>query len=221
MKGEDILKKVMSFVLMLCMMGSVVGVSGFAASGDDGLSKAIIAAKSKFAIDDSFKNFSYGVNERDDEKVWKLSWGKEDGSSINMSVDAAGRLRSYYRYDAKNNNTGKVQAPEITKAQALELAKTCIAKTVPETAGHLSAKNAGTANAYSGFYLFEFYRVENDIPLYSDTVSVQVNYQTKQVTSLSVSWNYDLAFPSAQGAISAADAQKKLKDAMTAKLEYR
>lgn len=215
------MKKIIAHFLTLCLLASSMGGLVFAASDNDGLSRAIAAAKSKFTVEDSFNQFHYGVSERENETIWQLSWSREDGSSISMSVDAAGRLRSYYRYEERQDSSGKVVAPEITKAQALELAKACIAKTVPETSGHLKAKNTGSASPYSGVYSFEFFRVENGIPLYSDTVKAQVNYATKQVTSLSVSWNYDLTFPSVQGAISAQDAQAKLKSAMTARLEYR
>ncbi|MCX7615453.1 MAG: hypothetical protein N2Z65_06830, partial [Clostridiales bacterium] len=230
------MKRAISYILVLLMLISSMGISAIAAdpskantaatsvTGSDkvGLSAAITAAKNKFSVPAEYKNFSYSVNDQGNEKVWQLNWSSVDGGSVNMSIDDAGRLRNYSRYDPTYNYSNKIKAPLITRTEAQKIAETTLSKVAPEISGHFK-ENTSNSYYYTGSYTYSFsyYRIENNIPLTSNTVSIEINFLTKQVTSLYVNWNYDLKFPAPEGAISLKDAQEILKKALHVSLEYR
>jgi uncharacterized FlaG/YvyC family protein len=122
------------------------------------------------------------------EYQWDLYFSKKvengNGSSANISLNAkTSELLSYYKYIDFDSNA----KANITKAEAMEIAKAFVKKQQPTKIEQLELI---TENLKEGqlSYSFRFIRKADDIYVESDSISVTVNAVNKDISSYNLDW---------------------------------
>lgn len=215
-------KKLMALLLAVALVftsvtGSGVGAWAATALTEDNITGAILAIKGKFGIGDEFSNFDKpGFYENSSGAVWSFYWSTEDGSkSIYATCDGVGHVLNYEKYGDYVSKS----IPKYTSDELLDVAKTQIAKIDSEIAKHMEYKNV-YCRSYGACYVYNFVRLENGIEMPDNSVSIAIDYNTKEVKEYSAEWLYDVKIPGATGLITKKDAAAKAGKKVEMKLSY-
>lgn len=173
-------------------------------------------------VPEDYKNFAWDFRSgySSSQPSWYFSWSGEEGE-ISVECDSEGRIFAYYLYDYKNER--KTLLPAISPESLLPVAKEFIANTAPHYASlDLRLEDTSTGSIfYSHTYTYRFVRYENDIPVPQNTVSVSVNYITKEVTSFSANVTLGIGFDAGKDLIGADKAKDILSTTQDMVLSYR
>lgn len=184
------------------------------------LEDIINKVKSKISIPKELSEFEYYFNTGSDNSsaIWTLIWQSESNSKrITVQSDQSGNIVQYYSNSSSDGN----YVPKFLKAELKSNADQFIKKiasNIYEGIEYVGAESQGT---YSGQYVYQYQRVENDIPMPDNTISVGVNYETGKVVSYNANWLYNVKIPSADVLISKTEAAAKIGKEVTMKLEYQ
>lgn len=168
---------------------------------------------------------SYPMNP--DQLIWNIQWEFRTGSSsfgFSSEVDAmTGDLISTYLYSPFLNQTDSFYPPKITRAEALEKAKSFISQAAPTLkSGDLQLDENIMMNESALFgpvqYSFYFNLLVNGLPSTNDSVRVTIDgsgnvMQFNKTTS-------GLKYPSAKPAVSKEQAEKTFKESFDVALYY-
>ncbi|MDF2522457.1 MAG: hypothetical protein K0R31_98 [Clostridiales bacterium] len=218
------MKRKLALVLSVIMLLVAMLPAQVFAEGDSGLQNAIEVVKSKLSIPENFKEFNYNINSNGDRKIWYLNWHSKDyaDGSMDVSVDDSGKIVNYNSYNPSDYN-GTKKLPKFSKQDAKKTAEEFIKMIDPTLMGKLSYKE--NENNYNTFmdpdYNFNYVRMENGIPYYSNNVSVRVNRNSGEVKGYHYNWTEGLVFPAADNRISLEKAQEIFKEKLGLELMYQ
>lgn len=218
------MKKALTFLITFALIISVIlPVQGFALENIE-LENAISKAKSILDIGDGYDDFNYSLYKTNNETRYNLSWRDTHNKlgNVDVTIDSAGRIVSYYSYKPYDESSNHSKLPEISKADGLNIANAFIQKVNPSISGKLKyQENDETLNINDRYYYFNFIRIENDIPFYNNNVSVSVNNRTGQVQSYYCEWADSYTFPDPKGILDLEKAKEIYKDKLGLKLLYK
>ena len=121
------------------------------------------------------------------EYQWSLYFTKKaehNNYSVNVSLNAKTKeLISFYKY---MDYDSKAKA-NITKAEAMEIAKAYVKKQQPGKVAQVELVNENLKDGQLSYY-FRFIRKNNAIYVESDSISVTVNTVNKEVTAYNIDW---------------------------------
>lgn len=197
--------------------------------GKDSLEKAVSLVKSRMEIPTSYTEFTGDVYENGGKTAFRLRWstGSYYYSSINgsieVTIDENGTVNNYYAYSYDKNYDYNRRLPSITAVQAADRAKRFVAGMCPDIAGQVSYDKAAESCSieYDGSYSFCFYRQANGLIYFDNSINMQVNGRTGEVTSMNRSWDDSLVFPKTDKVISMEKAKDAFKKDMGLRLRYR
>ncbi len=217
------MKAKIALVIVLMMMLTMVVPGIVSAANDSELESAIKAVKQMISIPEELSNFTYNVRTEGNTKVWDLSWHSKntDGSSIEVTVDNSGDIKSYYTFNyADNLNVKKL--PGISKTEAQDKAEEIIKKFNPGIWDSLKPiDNPQQVYIDSDSYSFGYMRTHNGIPFPQNGISVYINKQTGELKGYNKAWDKDLIFPSGEKAINLSEAQDAYTKNLGLKLTYQ
>lgn len=168
---------------------------------------------------------SYPLNPN--QLVWNIQWNYQIGSSgygFSSEVDAmTGDLISTYLYFPFAGQTDNFYPPKVSRAEALEKAKSFVSQAVPTLkSSDLQLDENVIANDSALFgpvqYSFYFNLLVNGLPSSSDSVRVTVD-GSGNVMQFNKSTS-GLKYPSAKPAVTQAQAEKTFKDSFDVALYY-
>lgn len=189
-----------------------------AAVNKDKLTELTKKVKSKITIPTDLTEFTYNLSENETISYWNLVWkDKENNKTIRVSVDVNGRISSY-RYE---DNTIEKYSPKYKKGQLKAKADAFMKKASPEIYKNTAYVDASFQGMYFGRYVYQYERVENGVAMPENTIRVGINYETGEVTSYSVNWNYDLDIPSQEVKLKKQEAIQKIQKEVIMELQYK
>jgi hypothetical protein len=191
MKGYDVVKKILSLVLVLLLLIST-GIIAAAApeSPDSALNerlKAItLSVKETLDIGDEFTSFNGSLDEYGTVSRWSLSWSKDD-EQLYVSANENGRIVSYNHYYSDNSvpvQRGNIpRFPKIDLEEAKAIAAAFLGKVLDKEIETIELRGSSNLD-YSGnavYYLngiMKLFGVETPV-----SISLSVSSSTKKVTS--------------------------------------
>lgn len=157
-----------------------------------------------------FQNASLGTYGMDPEqKVWNLSWGPDPEKRnpgqimlfVHASVDAVtGELLNFNNSMPPEENG---QAGQITREQALQIAKEFLQKIQPQYSTQVVLRDDVTpvsSPGQNGMVNFYFYRTANGISFMNNGFNVTVDTVGKRILNYSCNWS-DIELPAPDGVI--------------------
>lgn len=188
---------------------------------DEALQSAILAAKDKITIPAQYSEFNYNYYDTDayHTPYWMLSWADPNKyGSISVNIDVNGHISNYSNYNYNKTNGG---VAKYLKSELKSAAEAFVAKIAPDTTGHLKLVSSDYTNIFGGDYVFTYERIENDIAFPDNSVTVNVNSITGEITNISITWLYGASIPAVKDIIDKNEATSKLRSNMKMKLIYR
>lgn len=162
-------------------------------------------------LDDSASNININSNVsyypgKTGKSYWDVNFNIDKGNyhcGGHASIDKnTGKIVNLYNYvDNMTDNSTKAVAT-ITEDQAKAAAEAFISKISPvEFKSTKLIENKKVENLRNQGFNFSYARLDNNIPVYGDNISVAVNGYTGKVCSYSIQWTDNLNLPSKDGII--------------------
>lgn len=212
---------IMTFTLIL---SSIAPVGVYAQEDmDRQLESTILKVKELFNISDDYDGFNSRVSSYDDKIIFYLNWSdsKEKLPNINVSVDADNNISSYNKF-YRNSGEQETKLPNISIEKGKDIALEFIKKVDSSLVSQIVLKeDSDLSNYQEQEYNFIFFRQVNNIPYYSNTLRINVDKYTGEVTNYHADWDRDLKFPDATKAISYEKGKKAFKDNIGLDLVYK
>ncbi|MGI6777351.1 MAG: S-layer homology domain-containing protein [Acetivibrionales bacterium] len=215
-------KSIALFLSIILLMAVLIPAHSFAAP-EQGLEKAIKAAKRLFDIPEDYK-FDYSVGTDREKTVWYLDWRDEKGldGSVNVSVDEYGTIISYNKYKPyKPGDSDRNRFPKVSNAEAKNLAESFIKKVNPDALSQVEYREENQNSIRDREYYMSFIRMVNGIPFYNNNIRVSVDKETGEILGYYYNWSEDAVFPSPAGVISIEDAQNAYKQKLGVSMIYK
>lgn len=194
------------------------------------ISKQIL--KDNFNLEIDEKKYSCDVTFRRDEGagnkeiyVWDIRWNYSSGKqNVNAWVSIDDATCKVVNIGVNRYEQGKEQQiARITQEEGKKIAMDFVKKIAPKEYKEveLSNYNPLTAKYDLVSYNFNFRRKINGIPFDGNSINVQVNGATSEVTSYNYTWDDNVKVPNKEDVISIDNAKKMLKDNTKMNLYYR
>lgn len=219
----------MNNVLILILVFSMVFsfVTPLMAYGEESNEKllegVILKVKELFDISNDYDGFVSRVNSYNNEMNFFLNWtdSKEKLPDISVHTDYKGNIISFDKYE-QNYKEPTTKLPSISKDEALKFALEFIFKVDPTIYKEIKLKESSNPiNTWDKNYSFNFIRVINDIPYTENTIYVNVDMNTGDITNYYTNWERDLEFPKAESIISLEKAKESYIKDIGLKLVYK
>lgn len=194
--------------------------------------KAIL--KKYFNIDVNEKDFKFNINlepyvisaiKETKSYVWNMYWQNSSfkgDTTIGLCLDGnSGKLISMNKNSYNNANQKSI--PTLSIDEAKRIAQEAIKKINPE---ELKTLKLGTDRWFSNRdnssnYSFNFVRFINDAYYENDSIYINVDGVTGEITSYHYNWNNSLVFPNSDGSISLDEAKTIFKNNTNMTLKYK
>lgn len=183
------------------------------------LEKALIAVRSKITIPQELQeNFEYYYQEGGEysEEQWMFTW-ENDTQRIVVTCDKDYHIKGYSNrlYDQKR------ATPVYLKSELEPVAEKFVKRVLPEAAPYLQLSESKFNSFWNGCYSFVYERVEQGILMPENTVTVQINAETGEISQLSSAFVYGISIPAQKAVLTAQQAAKKMETADAMQLVYR
>lgn len=186
------------------------------------LEEVILKTKKLFEITSEYDKFNSNISEYDGRTIFNLSWqdSKKKLGNINITADIDGNIISFDNYvDDYNRVENKV--PKYSRDQAQEIAMSFINKVSPDIKAIKLSEDTGLDNLNDVFYNFTYFRYVDEIKYREDTININVNKYTGEVSNYYVNWDRDIEFPSTDKIIEMERAKTLFKEKIGLKLLYK
>lgn len=211
------------FLILTIILGGFMPIISHAKSQlDKELEETIVQVKKLFQISNDYDEFTQRVNSNNEQTSFYMNWtdSKNILPSINVNTDAKGFITSYNKYYSQSKELD--QTLSITKSEGEKRALEFIKKVSPDIIDNIKViQNNSPLYLRADSYNFEFYRVENNIPFYNNTISVSINKFTGEANNYNVHWDKKLSFPNPSQAISVDKAKQAFRDEIGLHLIYK
>ncbi|MCX7885247.1 MAG: S-layer homology domain-containing protein [Caloramator sp.] len=218
------MKKVLSFIMAMILFADCT--YPLKASAEDKItsSKAIEIAKSAFNLNTEGYNLNQNYIESDNRKIYKLNWysKKKDGSNIYVSVDAqSGEIINMSMLDGSTYTPRRI--PKYPKSNAKAVAEEIVKKLQPDKFKKIklidNANNLYDSNYYSDVYTFNFIRIENNIEVNDNGITVSVDKNNLKIRNYDLNWD-NIEFPDTSKTIEIDTAKEIFKEKLGLELSY-
>ena len=187
----------------------------------EGMEKALLSVKQKVTIPDEYSDFNYYFYDSSSysDAYWRFVWSNpENGANIQINCDKNYHITYYYKYNYSERTSG---IAKYLKSELKAKADEFIRQIAPELMMKYEFLGADYNGVYSGDYVYRYQRVESKVAFPDNTIQVNINSISGEVTSARISWLYDKSIPSATTKLTKDDAAKLIKENMKMKLVYR
>lgn len=218
------MKRKLSLILASIILLTTIPSATFAEkSQDKGLKEAILRSKELFNIGSEYDKFDQSISSGDESTVFYLNWSdtKDKLGSINLSIRKDGNVISYSKWHPSYGEQ-EIKLPSISKDEGLKIANDFIKKVSPSFADKIKYRDISEPlNINSDSYVYNFIRVENDIPYYDNNISISVDNSTGEVKNYNTKWDMDLRFIEAKDIITLEKAKSLYKEKIGLDLIYK
>lgn len=184
------------------------------------LEKIVLAIKAKITIPKELSEFEYYYNSDGYNLAphWNLTWMNEGYSKrISVTCDDKGNVINYYYLDDKDNEKNE---PKYLKSELKDIADKFIKKIAPSIYSNLKYIKSNNGNINSGYYTYNYERIENGVSMPDNGVSITVNYETKKALAVNINWLYGVKIPTKDTIITREKAAKIIGSQMKMILSY-
>ena len=218
------MKSKISFVLALIIVLTIIPITSSAEEGQDKhLREAIVKSKKLFNIGSEYDKFTQSIDIWDGKTIFYLNWSdnKDELGQINVSITMGGDVLSYSKWKPVHGEE-KVQVPNITKEEALKIAKDFIGKVAPKFKENIKyIDKMVPLNIYSKEYTYSFVRIENGVAYNNNNINISVDNSTGEVKEYSSNWDMDIEFIDIKDIISLEKAKELYKEKIGLDLIYK
>ena len=181
------MKNTLIFILVFSILFSgIIPLTVYGETVDEEkLEGIILRLKELFGISNDYDNFVSRVSSYDGKANYFLNWSdsQEKLPNIRINVDSDGNINSYSKYYNQPTES-ESKLPKISKEEALNIALKFIEKVDPVVFKEIKLKESSQPiSTWDRYYYFRFIRNINDIPYNSNTVNIDVDMQTGEVTT--------------------------------------
>ncbi len=215
------MKKIISIMLVVTMLITFMSpvMASSSVTTDKGLENAIKVVKSKINIPADCNKFTYNIYNQDGSVIWNLSWSNEELQKyINVTINQDNFISGYSSYQYSINNYDK-KIPKYSRSQGKEIAEKFIEKLNPKLLTEFKLIENNNISEDREYY-FNYVRQVNGVDYANNTISINVNNYTGQVTSFYCNYSWKTKFESADKIISLEQAKKNFIDKLGLKLVY-
>lgn len=210
------MKRLAAIGVSVCMLFALLPLAVFGADEDTGLTKAILTAKERIEVPESYTEFSSETQEADGVTYYSLEWSPKPDDMSNMRAqrlrieisdrgDILNYQKNYASYE-KENQFAKYSGEELR-----DMAYAWLQKVNPEAVVEFPIENAEFTEGYSvsSVVNVRFDRFVGGVPFCGDYFNILLNTQTGEVTSLYSQYTYYQELPAADTVIEQEKAQEK------------
>lgn len=201
-------------------VGEVVATAVTEDNQSKQLEEVLKLVKGKLSIPKELNKFDsyYNDNNYNGKPYWNLNWHNEDYTKrLRVQSDEDGNILNYYLSEDGVNYL----APKFIKEELVGIANKFIktvAKDIYDKLEYVGVESLGT---YSGQYLYTYRRIENDVAMSDNVVTVGVNYNTGKVVAYSSNYLYDVSIPKKEIKITEEQAKEIIGKNVKMELSYQ
>lgn len=186
----------------------------------EALANIILKVKKSIPIPKECSEFNYDYFTHNyGQGEWNLRWNNVDGTRyIYINCDSDGNI-IYYRENNYSKNKEAIKLNYI-KSELESTALSYLEKIYPKLKGKLHLISSGYDGSYQNSYNYTYQRVENNIEMPDNTVTISVSAEDKSLTSLSGNLIFGVEIPDATRKISKDKAITLLKNNLKMELGY-
>ena len=146
-------------------------------SEESELTAAILKFKEIFGATDEYKEFYHYVSINYGKKIYDLHWIANDYNSYKAIYAGVGVDGIIYSFDIGSKwYHDYIFIPEISKDEAIDIAYDFLKIITPELVSSISKDHVETLySTYSDMYVMTFYRVENNIVIRDEYITISVH----------------------------------------------
>lgn len=214
------MKKIISMLLVVMLLVTFITpvTASSSTSADKGLENAIKAAKEKINIPADCNKFTYNIYNQNGITTWNLGWSNEEAQKyISITIDENNFVSNYSSYQYSSNYDKKI--PKYSKAQGKEIAEKFINSVNPQILSEFIPVENNDVDQDREYY-FNYVRQVNGINYGVDTISINVNNYTGQVSNFNCNYTRNITFEDASKIISLDNAKQAFIDKLGLKLVY-
>lgn len=216
---KKIYKKIAFFLVLTLLLPSFPLC--FAQKGTISQKEAIEKVKKIFDTA-SYDKFNINYEEQRDGKVWQLHWSrsKKPYNNLDVVVDEKGNILNIINYIEHQPKTPLI--PSLSESKALDKAQKFIKKIQPVEFAKTEYVQNTDKPAYlsQNHYVFEFIRLENNIPVEHNGFNITIDANTGEVRNYKFNWHYE-GLPSVDNILSLKDAENIFQELNPLKLIYK
>ncbi len=214
------MKKIISIMLVVTILITFMSpvMASSSVTTDKGLENAIKVVKSKIDIPADCKKFTYNIYNQDGAVIWNLSWSNEELQKyIYVTIDQNNFISSYSSYQYSANYDKKI--PKYSRSQGKEIAEKFIEKLNPKLLEEFKLIENNNISEERE-YFFNYVRQVNGVAYENNSININVNNYTGQVSNFYCNYSLKTKFEPADKIISLEQAKKNFIDKLGLKLVY-
>ena len=193
-------------------------------SEESELAAAILTFKEIFGATDEYKEFYHYVSINYGKKIYDLNWSSSDKDGYKSMYSGVGVDGIIYSYDTYNNNWYRdyIRIPKISKDEAIDTAYDFISVIAPNLIDSISKDYAEiTYSTYNDTYSMTFYRIENNIVIGNEYITVSVSSEGKIINYSRYSMSNNVAKTDLVTSLSKTDILNSMKKNLPFELAYQ
>lgn len=218
------MKKYLIFVMVISLFlgglpNLVVGETVY----DKKMEEVILKVKGLFNISDDYDSFNSQVSSSDSETYFYFNWSdsQEKLDNLSVSTNEEGDIISFNKYNPVYVQTD-TKLPKYSYEEAEKLALDFIQKIDPVIYKEIKIEdNKSPINSWDIDYNFRYIRVVNSVPFPANTVNINVNKFTGEISNYHTNWQRDIVFSEIEKVISLEEGIKAYKEGIGLDLMYK
>lgn len=200
-------------VLMAAVMSLGTAASVFAEDTKTEQQAVLEKIKTRIGNTDEYENFHSSVYGNGDDRVFCFEWSTEDGKNFSVSATKDGVITNYYKYEVNEYAT-----ESVSKNAGGEMAAK--AEKLAEMLNPDLDIKVKAIRGYSDNLSFNVQRIENGIPVESETGYIQLKDGGNEIKEFYIDYNCGYKFDSVSKVISKEEARKAFSEKIGLKAVY-
>jgi hypothetical protein len=200
-------------VFMAAVMSLGTAASVFAEDTKTEQQAVLEKIKPRIGNTDEYENFHSSVYGNGDDRVFCFEWSTEDGKNFSVSATKDGVITNYYKYEVNEYAT-----ESVSKNAGGEMAAK--AEKLAEMLNPDLDIKVKAIRGYSDNLSFNVQRIENGIPVESETGYIQLKDGGNEIKEFYIDYNCGYKFDSVSKVISKEEARKAFSEKIGLKAVY-
>lgn len=200
--------------------------SSSSAKNTEALTKALETVKSRITIPEDYTDFSYSSSERSGIDTFSFTWKQDSeitsGSLGYINVRISGDVITYFNhYDPSYKTWGDPTFARLSSGQLIGAAKNAVKMLDPDIADQLSYDENVSPELRSSTITVSFTRQNEGLDFDKNSGYVNIDKNTGELISFSLTWWGDAKFKKADTAVSVSDIEAAYRQNVTLTPYYR
>ena len=205
---------------------SAVTASASSEKNTEALTKALETVKSRITIPEDYTDFSYSSSVRSGIDTFSFTWKQDSeitsGSLGYINVRISGDVITYFNhYDPSYKTWGDPAFARLSNGQLIGAAKNAVKMLDPDIADQLSYDENVSPELRSSTITVSFTRQNEGLDFDKNSGYVNIDKNTGELISFSLTWWGDAKFKKADTAVSVSDIEAAYRQNVTLTPYYR